>query len=64
MTFIGADGKQRIAVYSGPGGWAGGVVPGRLSTDDPFAGLGAVGAMADLPMFTPAGGSVHVFKLR
>jgi alcohol dehydrogenase (cytochrome c) len=64
MTFVGADGKQRIAVYSGPGGWAGGVVPGKLSTDDPTAGLGAVGALADLPMFTPAGGSVHVFKLR
>ena len=64
IAFTGADGKERIAVYSGPGGWAGGIVPGKLSTDDPTAGLGAVGAMADLPMFTPAGGSVHVFKLR
>jgi alcohol dehydrogenase (cytochrome c) len=63
MTFLGPDGKQRVAVYSGPGGWAAGIVPGRLSADDPFAGLGAVGAMSDLPRFTPAGGSVHVFKL-
>jgi lanthanide-dependent methanol dehydrogenase len=63
MTFIGPDGKQRIAIYSGPGGWAAGIVPGHLSTDDPFAALGAVGAMADLPQFTPPGGSVHVFKL-
>jgi lanthanide-dependent methanol dehydrogenase len=63
MTFSGPDGKQRVAVYAGVGGWAGGVVPARLSTDDPFAGLGAVGAMADLGQFTPAGGSVHVFKL-
>jgi alcohol dehydrogenase (cytochrome c) len=63
MTYTGPDGKQRVAIYAGVGGWAGGIVPGRLSTDDPFAGLGAVGAMADLPQFTPAGGSVHVFKL-
>jgi alcohol dehydrogenase (cytochrome c) len=63
MTFLGPDGRQRVAVYSGPGGWAAGVVPGHLATDDPYAGLGAVGAMADLPQFTPPGGAVHVFKL-
>jgi len=63
MTFLGPDGKQRVAVYSGPGGWAGAIVPGRLSPDDPFAALGAVAAMADLPLFTGPGGSVHVFKL-
>lgn len=63
MTFLGPDGKQRVAIYSGPGGWAAGIVPGALSADDPFAGLGAVGAMADLPRFTRAGGAVHVFKL-
>jgi len=63
MTFLGTDGRQRIAVYSGPGGWAAGIVPGHLATDDPFAALGAVGAMADLPQFTPPGGAVHVFRL-
>lgn len=63
MTFVGPDGKQRVAIYSGPGGWAGGVVSGQLSTDDPFAGLGTVGALSDLPRFTPPGGSVHVFKI-
>ena len=63
MTFIGPDGRQRVAIYSGPGGWAGGVVSGHLSTDDPFAGLGTVGALSDLPRFTPPGGSVHVFKI-
>jgi lanthanide-dependent methanol dehydrogenase len=63
MTFLGADGRQRIAVYSGPGGWAGAIVPAELAPDDPFAALGAVGAMADLPRFTPPGGAVHVFKL-
>jgi lanthanide-dependent methanol dehydrogenase len=63
MTFLGPDGKQRVAVYSGPGGVAGAIVPARLSPDDPFAGLGIVGAMFDLPRFTPPGGAVHVFKL-
>ncbi|MBA3595917.1 MAG: methanol/ethanol family PQQ-dependent dehydrogenase [Methylibium sp.] len=63
MTFLGPDGKQRVAIYSGPGGVAGAIVPAELSPDDPFAGLGIVGAMADLPRFTPAGGAVHVFKL-
>jgi alcohol dehydrogenase (cytochrome c) len=63
MTFLGPDGKQRVAIYSGPGGWAGAVVPANLSLDDPFAALGAVGAMSDLPQFTGPGGAVHVFKL-
>lgn len=63
MTFIGPDGKQRVAIYSGPGGFAGAVVDGHLSIDDPFAALGIVGALSDLPRFTPPGGSVHVFKL-
>jgi lanthanide-dependent methanol dehydrogenase len=63
MTFLGPDGKQRVAIYSGPGGFGGAVVAGTLSIDDPFAALGMVGATADLPQFTPKGGSVHVFKL-
>ena len=63
MTFIGPDGKQRVAIYSGPGGFAGAVVAGQLSTDDPFAALGMVAATTDLPQFTGRGGSVHVFKL-
>jgi lanthanide-dependent methanol dehydrogenase len=64
MTFLGPDGKQRVAVYSGVGGWAGAIVPAELSPDDPYAALGAVGAMADLPQFTPPGGAVHVFRLK
>ena len=63
MTFIGPDGRQRVAIYSGPGGFAGAVVAGQLSTDDPFAALGMVAATTDLPQFTGRGGSVHVFKL-
>ena len=63
ITFLGPDGKQRVAIYAGVGGAAGGLVPGKLALDDPYAGQGIVGAMADLPAATPPGGTVHVFKL-
>ncbi|WP_119680824.1 methanol/ethanol family PQQ-dependent dehydrogenase [Indioceanicola profundi] len=63
MTFIGPDGKQRVAIYSGVGGWAGAIVPAELSPEDPYAALGAVGAMAELPRDTKPGGAVHVFRL-
>jgi lanthanide-dependent methanol dehydrogenase len=63
ITFLGPDGKQYIAVYEGVGGWAGAIVPGNLSADDPFAALGAVNAMRDLPDHTKAGGALHVFVL-
>ncbi|HEY9516323.1 MAG TPA: PQQ-dependent dehydrogenase, methanol/ethanol family [Gemmatimonadaceae bacterium] len=63
MTYLGPDGKQYVAVYSGVGGWLGGIVPGNLSTDDPWAALGAVGAMSDLPKDTKPGGALHVFAL-
>jgi lanthanide-dependent methanol dehydrogenase len=63
MTYIGPDGKQYIAVYEGVGGWAGAIVPGNLSPDDPFAALGTVNAMKDLPDHTKAGGALHVFVL-
>jgi len=64
MTFLGPDGRQRVAIYSGPGGWAGAIVPAELSPDDPYAALGAVGVMADLPQFTGPGGEVHVFVVK
>jgi len=63
ITYLGPDGKQYIAVYEGVGGWAGAIVPGNLSTDDPYAALGAVNAMKDLPDHTKAGGALHVFEL-
>ena len=63
MTYVGPDGKQRIAIYSGVGGYVGAIVPGRLAADDPYAAFGIVSATLDLPAATPAGGSVHVFKL-
>lgn len=63
MTFMGPDGKQRVAIYSGVGGYVGAIVPARLATDDPYAAFGITAATSDLPQFTPAGGAVHVFKL-
>jgi glucose dehydrogenase len=63
ITYIGPDGKQYLAVYSGVGGWVGAIVPGNLSKDDPWAALGAVGAVPDLPDHTVAGGAVHIFAL-
>jgi PQQ-dependent dehydrogenase (methanol/ethanol family) len=63
MTYTGPDGKQRIAIYSGVGGYVGAIVPAKMALDDPYAAFGIVGATADLPAATPAGGLLHVFKL-
>lgn len=64
MSYTGTDGKQYIAVYSGVGGWMGAIVPGNLSIDDPWAALGAVGAVPDLPKATKPGGMLHVFAVK
>ena len=63
ITFLGPNGKQFVAVYSGVGGWLGAIVPGHLAKDDHWAALGAVGAMYDLPDNTKPGGALHVFAL-
>jgi PQQ-dependent dehydrogenase (methanol/ethanol family) len=60
ITFLGPDGKQRIAIWSGVGGWAGALVPHEFSLDDPSA---ITGAMRKLPEFTPPGDTLHVFKI-
>ena len=62
ITFLGPDGKQYVAVYSGVGGWLGAIALG-LSASDPTAALGATGAMPDLPSYTAPGGLVYVFSL-
>jgi methanol dehydrogenase (cytochrome c) subunit 1 len=55
------DGKQYVAIYYGVGGWPGvGLV---FDLKDPTAGLGAVGAFADLAKYTQMGGGVMVFAL-
>ena len=63
ITFIGPDGKQRVAIYSGVGGYVGAIVSAPLAPDDPYAAFGITGATADLPQVTGPGGTVHVFKL-
>lgn len=60
ITFKGRDGRQRVAVWSGVGGWAAALVPHDFSLDDPS---GITGAMRKLPEFTPPGHILHVFKI-
>ena len=61
IAYRGPDGKQYIAVYSGVGGWMGAIAFPSLSTDDPYAALGAAGAMADIKQKTRMGGMLYVF---
>ncbi len=54
-------GKEFVATMSGVGGWAGiGLAAGLTN---PTAGLGAVGAAADLGKYTTLGGDLTVFSL-
>ncbi len=61
ITYLGPDGKQYIAVYSGIGGWMGAVAFPEISLDDPYAALGVVGTMKDIKKFTAPGSVVYVF---
>jgi glucose dehydrogenase len=61
VTFLGPDGKQYVVVYSGVGGWMGAVASPDVSADDPYAGLGVVGAMKDIKKYTALGDTVYVF---
>jgi lanthanide-dependent methanol dehydrogenase len=63
ITYLGPDGKQYVAVFSGVGGWAGAIVAGDLDPRDPTAAIGFVGAMRDLPSATTKGGMLYVFSL-
>jgi len=63
MTFTGPDGKQYVAVYAGIGGWMGAVAFPSLSTDDPYAALGVVGAMKEIKNYSAPGGMLYVFGL-
>jgi glucose dehydrogenase len=63
MTYLGPDGKQYVAVYSGIGGWMGAVAFPAISADDPYAALGVVGAMKELKNYTAPGNMVYVFGL-
>ena len=61
ITFLGPDGKQYVAIYSGVGGWMGAVAFPDVSADDPYAGLGVVGAMKEIKKYTAPGDTVYVF---
>jgi PQQ-dependent dehydrogenase (methanol/ethanol family) len=63
ITYLGPDGKQYVAIFSGVGGWMGAVAFPSVSADDPYAGLGVVGAMKDIKKYTAAGSTVYVFGL-
>jgi PQQ-dependent dehydrogenase (methanol/ethanol family) len=63
MTYIGPDGRQYVAIYSGIGGWMGAVAFPTVSTDDPYAALGVVGAMKEIKNHTGPGDVVYVFGL-
>ena len=63
MTYVGPDGKQYVAVYSGIGGWMGAVAFPDISADDPYAALGVVGAMKDIKRVTGPGDVLYVFSL-
>jgi alcohol dehydrogenase (cytochrome c) len=63
ITFVGPDGKQYIAIYSGVGGWMGATALPSISTDDPYAALGVVGAMKKIKAKTQPGDVLYVFSL-
>jgi PQQ-dependent dehydrogenase (methanol/ethanol family) len=63
MTYVGPDGRQYVAVYSGIGGWMGAVAFPDVSTDDPYAALGVVGAMKDIKKYTSPGNTLYVFGM-
>lgn len=53
MTYIGPDGNQYVAIYAGIGGWMGAVALPSVSSDDPYAALGTVGAMKNWKSIRP-----------
>jgi PQQ-dependent dehydrogenase (methanol/ethanol family) len=63
VTYRGPDGRQYVAIMSGVGGWAGGIVAGNLDPRDSTAALGFAAAMKDLPSKTTKGGTLYVFSL-
>ena len=61
ITYLGPDGKQYVAVYAGIGGWMGAVAFPDISIDDPYAGLGVVGAMKEIKKYSGPGDTLYVF---
>jgi PQQ-dependent dehydrogenase (methanol/ethanol family) len=63
ISYLGPDGKQYIAVYSGIGGWPGLVVASDIGVHDKTSALGVVNAFAELGQYTRKGGTLHVFSI-
>ncbi|MBW3671689.1 MAG: methanol/ethanol family PQQ-dependent dehydrogenase, partial [Acidobacteria bacterium] len=63
MTYLGPDGRQYVAIYSGVGGWMGSVAFPEISAEDEYAALGVVGAMKEIKKMTNAGDVLYVFGL-
>jgi PQQ-dependent dehydrogenase (methanol/ethanol family) len=63
MTYVGPDGKQYVAIYSGVGGWMGVTAFPDVSEDDPYAALGTVGAMKNIKNYTGPGDVLYIFGL-
>ncbi len=63
MTFLGPDGRQYVAIYSGIGGWMGAVAYPSISSDDPYAALGVVGAMKDIKRYASPSSMLYIFGL-
>lgn len=62
ITFLGPDGKQYIAIFSGIGGWMGATAFPSLSADDPYGALGAIGAMTAIKGITKPGAALYVYS--
>jgi len=62
-TFRGPDGRQFVAILSGIGGWAGGMVSGDLDPRDPTAAKGFGNMEAELKQSSASGGMLYVFAL-
>jgi PQQ-dependent dehydrogenase (methanol/ethanol family) len=63
ITYLGPDGHQYVAIYSGIGGWMGAAAFPSLSLDDPTAALGIVGAMEKIKQYSPPGDNLFIFGL-
>ena len=55
--------KQSVAILSGIGGWSGIGIAAGIGPEDPTAGLGALGAFADVDQHSNLGGVLTVFSL-
>ena len=62
ITFLGPDGKQYVAIFSGIGGRMGAAAFPSLSNSDHYAAAGAVGAMTAIKGITQPGAALYVFS--